>query len=145
MLAGRWDNPRGITFIEQMVSLLLGSVLLASLYGYFCSNLYQHLTVEVKTGTLEDARGALDIIIRDLRHAGSWGTGRAPNEIGSGSDDPDTDADSVCNRVYAASPSLIHIQMDLDGNENEPAKYGQVCGNGKPACSAVCVHQAPRF
>ena len=78
MLAGRWDNPRGITFIEQMVSLLLGSVLLASLYGYFRTNLYQHLTVEIKTGTLEDARGALDIIMRDLRHAGSWGTGRAP-------------------------------------------------------------------
>ena len=118
IVADRWRNSDGVTFIEQMVGLALGSVLLVSLYGYFRSNLYQHLTVEMKTGTLEDARGALDIMVRDLRHAGSWGTGRAPSEIGGGADDPDGDIDSVCNRVYAASPSLIHIQMDLDGNDD---------------------------
>jgi hypothetical protein len=117
-LAGHWRNPRGVTFIEQMVGLTLGSVLVIALYGYFRSNLYQHLTVEAKTGTLEDARGALDIMVRDLRHAGSWGTGRAPSEVGSGADDPDNDADSVCNRIYAATPSLIHVQMDLDGNDD---------------------------
>src|SRR5262245_19175961 len=101
-----------------MVGLALGSVLVIALYGYFRSNLYQHLTVETKTGTLEDARGALDIMVRDLRHAGSWGTGKAPSEIGSGADDPDNDADSVCNRIYAATPNLIHVQMDLDGNDD---------------------------
>jgi len=117
-MARRWSDPRGVTFIEQMVALALGSVLMVALYGYFRSNLYQQLAVETKTGTLEDARGALDIMLRDLRHAGSWGTGKAPNEIGSGADDPDNDADSLCNRVYAASASLIHIQMDLDGNDD---------------------------
>ena len=113
----RWDDQRGVTFIEQMVGLLLGSVMIASLYGYFRSTLYQQLSLETKTATLEDARGALDIMSRDLRHAGSWGSGSAPNEIGS-MDDPDNDADSVCNRVYAASPSIIHVQMDLNGNGN---------------------------
>jgi type II secretory pathway component PulJ len=113
----RLDDPRGVTFIEQMVGLMLGSVMIVSLYGYFRSNLYQQLSLETKTATLEDARGALDIMLRDLRHAGSWGSGSAPNEIG-GADDPDSDADSVCNRVYAATPSTIHVQMDLNGNGN---------------------------
>ena len=114
----RSDNQRGVTFIEQMVGLALGSVLITSLYGYFRSNLYQQLSLETKTATLEDARGALDIMVRDLRHAGSWSSGSVPSEIGGSVDDPDQDADLVCNRVYAATPSMIHIQMDLDGNGN---------------------------
>jgi type II secretory pathway component PulJ len=115
-MAGRSDNQRGVTFIEQMIALLLGSVLITSLFGYFRSNLYQQLVLETRTAGLEDARGALDIMIRDLRHAGSWTGGSVPNEIGGTVDDPDNDADAVCNRVYAASAALIHIQMDLDGN-----------------------------
>jgi type II secretory pathway component PulJ len=113
----RLENQLGATLVEQMVALLLGAVMITSLYGYFRSNLYQLLTVETRAATLEDARGALDIMIVDLRQAGSWGGGSAPAEIG-GTDDPDGDADSVCNRVYAATASLIHIQMDLNGNGN---------------------------
>ena len=111
----RFFNQRGVTFIEQMTALLLGSMMIASLYGYFRSNLYQQLSLEKKTATLEDARGALDIMLRDLRHAGSWGSGSVPSEIAS-SDDPDGDADTICNRVYAATPGLIHVQMDLNGD-----------------------------
>lgn len=107
----------GVTLIEQVVSLLLGSVLITSLYAYFRAELYRTVSVESKTATLEDARGALDIILRDLMNAGSWSSGVAPLETGV-ADDPDHDADSVCNRVYAASPSAIHIQMDLNGNGN---------------------------
>lgn len=107
----------GVTLIEQVVSLLLGSVLITSLYAYFRAELYRTVSVESKTATLEDARGALDIILRDLMNAGSWPSGVAPLETGV-ADDPDHDADIVCNRVYAASPSAIHIQMDLNGNGN---------------------------
>jgi Tfp pilus assembly protein PilW len=107
----------GVTLIEQVVSLLLGSVLISSLYAYFRAELYRTVSVESKTATLEDARGALDIMLRDLMNAGSWPSGVAPLETGV-ADDPDHDADSVCNRVYAASPSAIHIQMDLNGNGN---------------------------
>ena len=99
------------------MSLLIGSVLITALYGYFRAELYRLLVLETKTATLEDARGALDIMIRDLKNAGSWGTGSAPVEVG-GADDPNNDADTVCNRVYAASASIIHVQMDLNGNGN---------------------------
>jgi Tfp pilus assembly protein PilW len=66
---------------------------------------------------LEDARGALDIMVRDLRNAGSWGTGSAPPERG-GMDDPNNDPDTNCNRVYAASGGMIHVQMDLNSNDS---------------------------
>lgn len=113
----RFDNHCGATLIEQMVALLLGSVMITSLYGYFRSSLYQLLSIETKTATLEDARGALDIMLRDLKNAGSWESGSAPAEIG-GADDPDNDADTVCNRVYAATASMIHVQMSLNVNGN---------------------------
>lgn len=113
----RLYGKRGTTLIEQLVALLIGSVLITSLYSYFRAELYHVMSVEAKTATLEDARGALDIMIRDLRNAGSWGSGSVPSEAGSG-DDPNNDADTVCNRVYSASASMIHVQMDLNGNGN---------------------------
>jgi Tfp pilus assembly protein PilW len=117
MMTRMTGGERGATLIEQMVSLLIGATMITSLYGYFRSELYNSLVLEVKTGALEDARGALDIMIRDLKNAGSWGSGSAPSETGV-ADDPNNDADAVCNRVYAASAGLLHVQMDLNGNGN---------------------------
>ncbi len=105
----------GASLIEQLLALLLGAVMTTALYGFYRAGLYQFVAQGTKTATLQDARGALDIIVRDLKNAGSWGTGSAPAERGGG-DDPDNDADGVCNRVYAATASMIHIQMDLNGN-----------------------------
>jgi len=108
-------DERGATLIEQLVSLLLGAVMITSLYGYFRNELYNSLVLEMKTGALEDARGALDIMVRDLKNAGSWGSGSVPSETGI-ADDPSNDTDTVCNRVYAANAGLLHVQMDLNGN-----------------------------
>ena len=109
------DSETGTTLIEQLLALLLGTVMITSLYGFYRAGLYQFMAQETKTETLQDARGALDIIIRDLKNAGSWGTGHPPAEHG-GADDPDGDADGVCNRIYAATATMIHVQMDLNGN-----------------------------
>jgi Tfp pilus assembly protein PilW len=111
------ENNSGATLIEHLLALLLGSVVIASLYGFYRAELFRTMSQESKTETLEDARGALDIMVRDLRNAGSWGAGNTPPETG-GADDPHNDADSVCNRIYAASAGMIHIQMDINGNGN---------------------------
>ena len=111
------NRRHGTTLIEQLVALALGSVMIVALYGFYRAQLFQTLSQETKTAALQDVRGALDIMIRDLKNAGSWGNGSVPLETGA-VDDPDQDADGVCNRVYAASASLIHVQMDLNGNGN---------------------------
>jgi Tfp pilus assembly protein PilW len=108
---------RGVTLIEQLMALLIGSGLIVALYSYFRAELYQALVLETRTATLEDGRAALDIMVRDLKESGSWGTGSAPAELG-GADDPNSDLDTVCNRIYAASASVVHVQMDLNGNGN---------------------------
>jgi Tfp pilus assembly protein PilW len=111
------QNPRGVTLIEQLAALLLGTIVIASLYEFYRAELFRTISQEAKTSTLEDARGALDIMVRDLRNAGSWATGSAPPERG-GVDDPNNDTDTKCNRVYAASGGMIHVQMDLNGNDS---------------------------
>ncbi len=112
----RWMRKNdGVTLIEQMMSLVIGSVMIIALYGFYNAQLAQTLAQETKTATLEDARGALDIIVRDLKNAGAWADGKAPAETGGG-DDPQGDADPVCNRIYGATPTMIHVQMDLNGN-----------------------------
>src|ERR1044071_5225180 len=104
-------NQHGTTLLEQLIAVLLGAIVILGLYGFYRAQLYQTLAQETKTVALQDARGALDMIVRDLKSAGSWIAGTAPAETGT-ADDPDT----VCNRVYAASASMIHVQMDLNGN-----------------------------
>ena len=110
-------DQRGVTLIEQLIALGLGGVMMTGLFGYFRSEAFHLRALETRITTMEDARGALDIMIRDLKNAGSWGTGSAPAESAS-ADDPDGDADSVCNRVYRATATIIHVQMDLNGNGN---------------------------
>ncbi|HEX2226038.1 MAG TPA: hypothetical protein VHM64_02785 [Candidatus Binatia bacterium] len=111
------NRNEGVTLIEQLMSLLLGSVIIAAVYSFYRTQLLQTMVQETKTATLEDARGALDIIVRDLKNAGSWSGSIAPGETGT-ADDPDVDSDATCNRVYAATPAKIHVQMDLNGNGN---------------------------
>jgi hypothetical protein len=117
------SSETGTTLVEQLLALLLGTVMITSLYGFYRAGLYQFIAQETKIATLQDARGALDIMVRDLKNAGSWGMGYPPPEYG-GADDPDGDVDAVCNRVYAATATMIHIQMDLDGNGT--------CGDAEP-------------
>lgn len=110
-------EARGMTLIEQLIALGLGALMMTGLFVYFRSEVSHLRALETRTTTMEDARGALDIMIRDLKNAGSWGTGSAPAETGS-VDDPDGDADTVCNRVYLATANRLHVQMDLNGNGN---------------------------
>ncbi len=95
-----WDRE-GFTTAEVLMAALFCMIVMGALYGFFQEQLYIRLSQEAKTATLEDGRGALDIMIRDLRNAGSWGTGVVP---------------SGCSRVVSATPTALRIQADLDGN-----------------------------
>ncbi len=108
-----WDK-RVFTIAELLMAALFGLILMASLYGFFRDQLFNLASQETKTATLEDARGGLDLMVRELRNAGSWANGTAPAESTPASDDPDSDADAVCNRVYAATKTLVIVQMDLN-------------------------------
>lgn len=110
-------DQRGTTLVEQVIAALLGLIMIGGLCGFYREQLFHNIAQQTKIGTLEDARSALDVMARDLKNAGSWANGTPPAESAAG-DDPDGDADALCNRVYVASAGMIHIQMDLNGNDN---------------------------
>lgn len=90
----------GFTMVELLLAALFSLMVMASLYGFFREQLFTLLSQEVKIATLEEARGALDMMVRELRNAGSWATGTLP---------------PGCQRIVAATATSIHIQADLDG------------------------------
>lgn len=90
-----------MTTLELLNGALCAAVVLATLYGFYRQQLFNLLSQEVKTATLEDARGALDIMVRELRNAGYWGNGTAP---------------AGCQKIVAATATSIRIQADLNGD-----------------------------
>jgi len=103
-------NPKGFTTAELLVAALFGMIIMAALYGFYREQLFNLLSQETKTATLEDARGALDLMVRTLRNAGVF---PVTTDL--------TCAKDVSNnplKVVAASANSIQIQSDLDGNGN---------------------------
>ncbi len=100
----------GFTTAEFLVAALFGVFIMGTLYGFYQKQLYALLTQEAKTAVLEDGRGALAFIVRDLRNAGSWGAGVVPSE---------------CSRVVTATPTTIRVQADLDGSGDCSSATGE--------------------
>lgn len=65
-------DKRGFTLAELLVAALFGMIVMATLYGFFREQMFNLLSQETKTATLEDARGALDMMVRELRNAGAF-------------------------------------------------------------------------
>lgn len=108
-------NKKGFTIAELLVAALFGMIVVTTLYGFYRDQLYYLLSQETKTATLEDARGAIDMMVRELRNAGSWGTGTAP---------------SGCSRVVSATATSVRVQADLNGDGDcdgatSPAETGE--------------------
>lgn len=96
------DN-KGFTLAELLIASLFGVIVMATLYGFFRDQLFNLLQQETKTGTLEEVRGAMDMMVRELRNAGSWG--KSPYT-----------APTNCSRVATATSEKIQIRADLDAD-----------------------------
>ncbi len=94
------DRRGGATITELLLGSLFSLIVMGTLYGFYRDQLFQLLYQQTKTATLEDTRGALDIMARELRNAGSWATGTTP---------------AGCSRIVTATATTIRIQADLDG------------------------------
>lgn len=117
-----WDK-RGFTTAELLIAALFGMIVIGTLYGFYRDQLFYLVSQETKTSTLEDVRGALDMMVRELRNAGSWGTGTAP---------------SGCSRVVSASATSIHIQADLDSNGNCNSATGEDVTYDLASATSTC-------
>ncbi len=95
-----WERG-GFTVTELLVSMLFAGIVVATLYGFFRDQLFILISQETKTATLEDARGGLNLMARELRNAGAWAAATVP---------------TGCSRIVTATATAIQVQADVDGN-----------------------------
>ena len=67
------SRQRGITLIELMIAVAIGSIIVAVVFGSFVSTRQSLRAAEIRITRHQDARSALQILARDLRMAGNFG------------------------------------------------------------------------
>lgn len=109
-------DSRGFTLAELLVASVFALTVLGTLYGFYRTQIHSLKLQEKRTEVLETARAAMEFMVREIRNAGNWPStgGTPPPETNPTTDDPEADADTVCNRIYAATATSIRIQTDLN-------------------------------
>lgn len=108
-----WHSA-GFTTAELLVAALFGMIVVATLYSFFREQMFNLLAQETKTATLEDARGSLDLMVRELSNAGSF---PLPADYPTTRPADDDDVNN-CKRLVLANTNAnaIQFQADLNGD-----------------------------
>jgi hypothetical protein len=118
-----FGQDKGFTIAEVTIGALFAMVVIGALYGFYREQLFGLLAQEAKTVTLEEARGALDLMVREIRNAGGWSAGT----VAAG-----------CTRLVEATSTRIHLQADLDGNGDCSSMTGEDVVFGLAGSTATC-------
>jgi type IV pilus assembly protein PilW len=79
MLIGSRSHPRvarrGLSLVEMMVGITVGLIVVAGAALVVAGQLGDNRRLLLETQVQQDLRAAADIVTRDLRRAGAWGSG----------------------------------------------------------------------
>jgi hypothetical protein len=125
----------GFTTVEFLGATACAAIVLSALYGFYREQLFSLLLQEMKTVTLEDVRGSLDIMVRELRNAGSFPLTTDASCVKDGSGNP--------LRVVSATSTSIQIQADTESrNGGDPdgkcTETGEVVTYDIGGATAAC-------
>ncbi|TAJ75252.1 hypothetical protein EPO44_22175 [bacterium] len=107
-----WDR-RGFTTAELLVAALFGMIVMATLYGFYREQMFNLLSQETKTATLEDARGALDMMVREMRNAGAFPVETDTTCI--------KDDSGIPLKIISANAASFHFQTDTHSPGRPPS------------------------
>jgi type IV pilus assembly protein PilW len=134
------SRQRGVTLIELMVALLIGSILLIGAISVFSDSRRMFRTSEIIARLQENARFALDTIEPDIRAAAYWGLANGYTLI----EGTATAADAVPAGMDVTGDCEPNFSLDLNaavngGNDAFPYPDCAVYGNGTVANTDVLV------
>lgn len=101
------NSMSGFTLVEMLIYILLFGIVITSIYSLFISNVRSHKSQDNTLQMVQDLRGSIDIMVREIRMAGCdpekvGGIGFNHDDTGlAGTENEDTDTDS------------IHFSMDI--------------------------------
>jgi len=107
----KFCNSKGFTIAELLVSMMIGLLILFSVYNIFTNQIRQFKTQSVGLEMLQNARVGLDFIVRELRIAGYSPTGALPACQGT-----NTATNTPCVGLTAIAGGSISFTADLDGD-----------------------------
>jgi type IV pilus assembly protein PilW len=67
------NNPSGMSLIELLVAIAIGSLLMVGLVSVFSNSSRSHRELEKASQLIENGRYAIDLLYNDIRHAGYYG------------------------------------------------------------------------
>jgi len=100
-----FKNEKGFTLVELLVYMMLLGIVMTSIYSVFITNMKSHKSQENTMEMVQDLRGSVDIMVREIRMAGF----DSQSTAGAGFVD-DTDDN------YNTDSNSIHFTFDLDEN-----------------------------
>lgn len=74
MRTAQWPRQRGLSMVELMIGLALGLFLVAGAVSVFVTHMSNSRTLLVEARLNQDLRAAADMVARDIRRAGYWGS-----------------------------------------------------------------------
>ena len=133
MMAYRRNTRNGFTVIEVMIAMAISSVLVATVYQTFLSQLRSY-TMQSETAAMEqNLRGSLYLLTRELRSAGYNPTLATPDPLDPAKNFRFVTSFPAPNNLfavnYATDHSIVAFTLDTDGsgviesNRNEQIAY----------------------
>lgn len=134
------SRQRGVTLIELMVALVIGSILLIGAISVFSDSRRMFRTSETIARLQENARFALDTIEPDIRAAAYWGLANGYTLV----DGAATVTDAIPAGMDVTGDCEQNFSLDLNaavtgGNDAFPYAGCAAYGNGTVANSDVLV------
>lgn len=124
----------GVSLIELMVSLVIGSLLIIGAVTVYMQSRNTYRTNEAAARLQETARYALDVIEPDVRMAGFWGLTNRPEYVenrGLPSETAQTVATGVTNNC--GTNWTVDAAHYLDGRDHDGTGYDLACAALSPA------------
>ena len=105
----RLGDPEGFTLVELLIYMLLFGIVMTSIYSLFISNVRAHKSQENTMAMVQDLRGSIDVMVREIRMAGC---DPLKNPGGLGFSNDEGTAGPAAD--YHNDADSIHFTMDID-------------------------------
>ena len=123
------NSLQGFSLIEMMLSMLIGSIILAGIFTVFTNTREAQRTMDEHLTMVSDARFAIELLTYDLRHASIYGGTNLATLVQCRADD------ATCTPTAPANDCAVGWSHDIDLPVYSPLTNAEVAAYDCPITS----------